>query len=217
VVDSALEAIRGVPASMLAPARKASEAAKRFSGNLLVSRAGLVDVNLPSSASPQGDEQPLLQGEVGIAETLVPFPEQPIAVGARWTVVRSYDYLGVRVRELTVYEVLKMDAQGIEFDGLVSASAAPGPIEQIDLPPEHTLYLTRLFVLGNVRGKVSFAHPVPTQTFKGTMKWSVRMRHVDDIVAEGRIVMETEREVRPELVPSPPASASAPVASESGK
>lgn len=167
----------------------------------------LEDVPLPSEADPT--VQGLLRALRG--GSTVPFPEKPLGVGARWTVVRRFEKLGIPVRELTVYELLKLDATGMEFDGLVSASAVPHKLEIAGLAPDEEYHLTRVATLGNVRGKVAFAEPVFELKASGTVKYSVKLMRFEEAVAEGTIVNEYEqtlgRETPAEVAPAPSASA----------
>jgi hypothetical protein len=206
VVEGGEVAVPGLPPKWAKYVPKMNDARRRasLSGTLTETGRWKPDAYSPPDGTDDDLRDVLKLAHEDLGAAFFPVPERPIGVGARWTVMRRFTSRTVQFRELTVYELLKLDDDRIEFDGLVSASAPPTQLDVATLPPGHTMELVRLSTLGKVRGVLTLDHPVPSVRSEWATKMSVKVRHVDDIVGEGTVVFTGRSTSVPEGMPTPP-------------
>ncbi len=210
VVEGAATSDPTTPAELTQQLGQLSQAWQRLTATQSLSTRGVVTSDLPE-ATAAGENLAGRFAQLGqehLAALPFPLPERAVGVGARWTVVRQYEAdFGLRIRELTVYELLKVEGDRVEFDGLVSASAPPSRLEHVALEKGQALDLVRLSLLGKVRGTLSLKHPFPAVRGEGTMKMSVKLRRLDEVVGEGTAVLTLERQLAPAGMTPPSAPA----------
>lgn len=139
-------------------------------GSLRREWANLVGMSFASSVSPRGElastnlvlpaEQPApaplrepIQALFDIVRNLqVPLPEEPIGVGALWTVTEKVTSDGVTYDRSTTYRVLRREAARWVIERVIVESAAPQPFDLGEMPASMTARITAID--GSARGTI---------------------------------------------------------------
>ncbi|HTE52759.1 MAG TPA: hypothetical protein VK698_18025 [Kofleriaceae bacterium] len=111
VSDADLTGTDSAHPSLLAEMRKGVDLLVGASGQLVVEPRGSVsDLAL---AQPAGIGHELAQfmnsARLAIGEMVVPLPDEPVGIGARWEVVETVTQDGISVREKTYFELVALD------------------------------------------------------------------------------------------------------------
>jgi len=142
--DARYEIIFGKPeADERSPALKALEG---VTGHITLTDRGMVkeqDFQVPEG----GDERTLRVVEAlkrVMSETSAGFPEEPIAVGARWEVKQSARAMGMTIQNTAVFKVTSFDQDGLSVHADLTQSAAPQELKPRNAPPTAKFYLLSL-------------------------------------------------------------------------
>jgi hypothetical protein len=102
----------------------------------VISSRGIVksaDVKIPASVSPQM-RQAVEQAKQSIGALMVPLPEEPVGVGAKWEYRRPFAAQGLTVDQTGTYEVVSIEEDRVTLKAALTQTAANQKIQNPMLP-----------------------------------------------------------------------------------
>jgi len=134
------------PPAMVEALRTALGAMKGITGHSrLTSRAEVCEasVKVPDAVPPQL-KQTMDGLQQSMAQISVPFPEEPVGVGARWEVSTRLANQGVDLNQTTTYEIVERTPTTVKVATKITQRAAPQKMNPPGLPPGAVVNLESL-------------------------------------------------------------------------
>jgi len=121
----------GVSSTILEMLKTQLQSLKGLSGTAVVTNRGLarkVEVKIPDSATPQM-RQTLESTLQSFKNFSMPMPEEPVGVGAKWEVSQEIETGGLKVHQVSSYEVVKIEGGQVQLKIEVKHSADPQDVK----------------------------------------------------------------------------------------
>jgi len=123
----------------MAEAMKAAmESLKGLTGSGVISSRGIVksaEVKVPASVPPQM-RAAAEQSKQTIGAMMVPFPEEPVGVGAKWEFSKTLAMSGLKVQQTGTYELVSVEEERLSVKAAVAQSAGKQQIQNPMMPNE---------------------------------------------------------------------------------
>lgn len=119
---------------------------RNISGTSTLTTRGIVkaaDFNIPGDINPQ-IQQTIDSMRQQVNQLAVPFPEEALGVGARWTVTQHLDQQGMKLQQVATWELLERTGTAVKLANSLVQTAAPQAIAAPGLPPGATVTLESL-------------------------------------------------------------------------
>lgn len=149
--DFVLESIEVLPDPTAMPVvvdamKTMLQSMSKISGSQVITPRGIgksAQFNMPPDINPQ-IQQTIDGMQRQINQLAVPFPEEPVGVGARWTVTQHLEQQGMRLDQVATWELVKREGTTITLANSLIQSAAPQPMNAPGLPPGTSVMLEAL-------------------------------------------------------------------------
>ena len=131
-----------LPASAIEELRKTLGGMVGMAGNATVTSRGFSrasDFTLPEGAAPQLQET-MDSMTQSMDQMVAPLPEEPIGVGAKWTVASKVSSNGMKIDQTASYELLSHTDDRIELKVSIDQQA---PVQTVDLGAQGSFELVR--------------------------------------------------------------------------
>lgn len=160
--DSVNMSIANVPKAML---KTLSDEMKQLKGSFTVTRQGAVtsvDFDIPKGGllAQSGNDQLMSQMKDQLGKLTVPFPKEPVGVGARWEVSETVELMGMKMRTLTTVELARVTEDGGALVTTIKQTAAKGPLNVPGLAASGAKATIERAVT-NARGEIEFSLATP--------------------------------------------------------
>ena len=123
------------------------------------SRGAYIDGNFELSGADPSLAELLSSMEDSMNQMTIPFPEEPVGQGARWTVDMAIDSGGMSLSQTATYELRSRNDEQVELAVSMTQAAGAQTIEQPGMP---SVELTQYSGSGQGTTTVRFAEVVPT-------------------------------------------------------
>ncbi|MBA3545321.1 MAG: hypothetical protein H0T76_02445 [Nannocystis sp.] len=137
----------GSPPAMVEAMRTSMGAMKGMKGHARLSSRGEVcesSLEIPDTVSPQ-QKQTMDGLQQSLQQVSVPFPDEPVGVGARWEVTYQLNQLqGMDLTQVATYELLERTATTVKIAATIVQSAKPQTVNPPGLPPGAVVHLDSL-------------------------------------------------------------------------
>jgi len=112
--------------------------------------------DIPSAVPPR---TATMLGNIFDSLELVPFPEEPVGVGATWEVQETIDVNAYSLQQVVVYKLLAREGDEIQLEIIVTQTAEPQPLREL---PRGMQAMIEIFE-GDARGRadISLTRLVP--------------------------------------------------------
>jgi hypothetical protein len=135
-------------------------------GTAVVSNRGVTresKLNLNESASPQ--IKSALGGVVQSLDQLSnPLPEEPIGVGAKWEVGTRLEQNGLKVQQVTTYELVALEGASGKLKISMKQSADPQKVSAAGMPPGMQAQLKSFSSTGSGESSFDLGRIVPSSS-----------------------------------------------------
>jgi hypothetical protein len=91
------------------------------------------DVKIPDSATPQM-RQAAEQSKQTIGGLMVPFPEEPVGVGAKWEFTRPIAAQGLKIDQTGTYELVSVEEDRLNVKAALAQTAGKQPMQNPMMP-----------------------------------------------------------------------------------
>ncbi|RME26811.1 MAG: hypothetical protein D6798_05905 [Deltaproteobacteria bacterium] len=133
------------------------------SGEVTVSPTGVSrDATLTPSAG--ADPQMVADMRKSMANASAPLPEEPVGVGARWTLTSDMNEGGLQFQQVASYELVELTDTTITLRVDVQQSAEPQAFAPDGLPPGATAVLSHMGSKGSGSTVLRFDRVMPTRS-----------------------------------------------------
>lgn len=149
-----VEQLRGVLTTM-----------NKMSGTSTVTPRGIVksaEFNIPADINPQV-KQTMESMKQQINQLSVPFPEEALGVGAKWTVTANLEQQGMKLQQVATWELKAREGDVIKLANSVVQTAAPQSIAAPGMPPGASVSLERLSSTGAGTTELDLTRVSPLQ------------------------------------------------------
>ncbi|MCY1005484.1 DUF6263 family protein [Nannocystis pusilla] len=165
-----------VPAAMVDQLKSVLGTMNKMSGTSLITPRGIVksaDFNMPPDVNPQ-IKQTIDSMRQQINQMSVPFPEEALGIGAKWTVTQQLDQQGMKLDQVATWELKGRDGSVVQLASTIVQTAAPQKISAPGMPEGASVSLDRLDSTGAGTNEVDLTRVAP---IKGdmNMKSSIAM------------------------------------------
>lgn len=153
----------GSPAAMLDAMKEAMTGMENFSADTVVSRRGVLlegTVDVPQDL-PAQMQQTLDQMIDNLGRIQVPFPEEPIGLGATWTASSTMDQSGMELRQVVTYELVARDGNVLDLELALKQALASTEFDPPGLPPGAQVDIGRFESTGNGKLKLDLTRLTP--------------------------------------------------------
>ncbi len=133
------------------------------------------EMQVPQDANPQ-IKQMVDSMRQQINQMSVPFPEEPVGVGARWKVTTKMDTGGIQVTNIYHYTLEKMENGNLEMKVTLEQTAEPQEVKNPSLPPGTVVKLTELASSGNGTIRTNLSQLVPQSEIVSEMKMKMHIQ-----------------------------------------
>ena len=137
----------GSPPAMVAAMRTSMGTMKGMKGHARLSNRGEVcesSLEIPDTVSPQ-QKQTMDGLQQSLQQVSIPFPDEPVGVGARWEVTSLLSQLqGMDLTQVTTYELLERTPTTVKIAATIVQSADPQKVNPPGLPPGAVVHLDTL-------------------------------------------------------------------------
>jgi hypothetical protein len=149
---------------------------KELKGRDQIDARGRIDsVKLSTGKSNSAMLAQLLdQMQQSFAQMGAPFPEEPIGVGARWTVSTLIVQQGMRVNQVATYELTELGAGKGRTHLRLTQLAPRGPVKPPGLPADVSAELLGMSAKGEGDMAFDLTRSVPEGEIKTRAKLSIR-------------------------------------------
>lgn len=154
---------------------------RNISGTSLISSRGIgksAEFSLPKDLNPQ-IQQTIDSMRQQINQLSVPFPEEALGVGARWTVTQHLDQQGMKLDQVATWELRERSGSAVKLGNTLLQTAAPQAISAPGLPPGATVLLDALDSTGKGDVEVDLSKLAP---IKSTADLSMNMRTTTEML-----------------------------------
>jgi len=163
VSDADLTGVEQAHPSLVAAMRKGVGSLVGAAGSVTVDPRGFqheLSIGVPSDIG-QELTQFLASAKLAIGQMAVPFPDEPIGVGAKWQVEETIAQDGIQVRQKTYYELLAMDGPRLQIRTQTVQSAEQQKAALPGLPPGVSAKVLSLRTAGAGESEVDLRRLVP--------------------------------------------------------
>ena len=184
----------GVHPKVATALRTAMSSMNGTSGRALVSARGFrrqVSLAMPPGADQQ-TQQIVAVIEQAMQQLVPPLPEEPVGVGAQWTLTQTVEQNGIAVQQVATYDLTGIQGNTISTDVTVSETAAP---QSVTVPGAGTMKLLSLDSKGTGNMRTDLTKLTP-QISKRDLNSTVHM----EIPQQPRMLMTTH--ILIEITPS---------------
>lgn len=137
-----------------------------FSGTLTMDdRGNIVSSDYDLSGVGQAVRQQMESTMQTVQQSVIPFPEEPVGVGARWSVDMDVSMQGMALRQTATYEVVEITADAVRINSTISQSADAQALQLPELPPGATAELLSYSGSGTGGMAIRFDRAMPDGTF----------------------------------------------------
>lgn len=139
-----------------------------MSGTSVLTTRGIVksaEFNIPADVNPQ-IRQTVDSMRQQINQLSVPFPEEALGVGAKWTVTQHLEQQGMKLQQVATWELKARDGDIIKLASAIVQEAPPQQIVSPGMPPGAKVTLERLSSSGSGTTELDLGRVAPIQ---GTM------------------------------------------------
>jgi hypothetical protein len=122
-----------------------------FKGNLAIDNRGntkQASWNFPEQIDPT-TKNILEQTLTSLKDISFPVPEEPVGVGAEWSVVHPLNINGIQLLQTATYKILSLKDEGVTLAVKIQQKANPQKLNIAGLSPDSTLNLISLDGIGN--------------------------------------------------------------------
>lgn len=136
------------------------------SGSGIVTDRGFTkkgELNIPKELAPQLKQ--MLEGMKDSMNRLSsPVPAEPIGLGGKWRVIQDVNANGMQLKQTSIHEITKIDANGFTMGVRITQDAQPQEIKNAALPAGTTLNLESLNTTGEGTSSISSASIFPSNS-----------------------------------------------------
>lgn len=140
----------------------------KMSGTSTITPRGIVksaDFNIPADVNPQ-IRQTMDSMRQQMNQLSVPFPEEALGVGAKWTVTQHLEQQGMKLQQVATWELKERQGGVVKLASAIVQTAPPQPIVAPGMPPGAKVSLDRLDSTGSGTTDLDLTRVAP---IKGTM------------------------------------------------
>lgn len=153
----------GADPNMVAAMQGALPSMKGMKGTAVVSSRGVhKSVNMDMSTVSPAFQQTMQAMSSSLENMSLPFPEEPIGLGAKWTVKQALSSGGMKTFQTINVELTAIDGNQITLGVKNEQTAPPQPVSNPQLPPGATVSLVNLTGTGTGTMKIKLDSLVPT-------------------------------------------------------
>lgn len=150
----------------------------QFSGTLTMDDRG----NIVSSEYDLSEVSPAIRQQMEstmqtVQQSVIPFPEEAVGVGARWSVDMGVEMSGMSLSQVATYEVVEISESSVRITSTIAQSAEAQTLELPDLPPGATAELLSYSGSGTGGMTIDFSQAMPEGSF--SIQNSTRIRSGD--------------------------------------
>jgi len=157
------------------------------SGTMVLNRQGMVESVSMKTKSRGRSSRILSQLERAIHNHLVvPLPDQPVGVGAKWKVTTPKKRYNVPVDDIATYVIKKINDDKVTLEVSVEQAVDPRNLEQARLPQGQGMNVDELS--GEGRGTITFSPSHPA-VLSATSEYTERMKTSRDTEQMGMITI----------------------------
>jgi hypothetical protein len=136
---------------------------KGMKGTAVVSARGIhKSINMDMSTVSPAFQQQMQAMSSSLENMSLPFPEEPVGVGAKWEVKQAMENGGMKTFQKITAELTAVQGNVITLSVKTEQTAPPQPVNNPALPPGATVSLVNLTGAGTGTMKVSLDSLVPT-------------------------------------------------------
>jgi hypothetical protein len=132
----------GVQPEIVETVREQARAIAGYAGTMVVSSRGIVlsvAYDEPKATLNVAQQKAIAGVRDMVKELSVPFPTEPVGIGAKWTVTRPVDSNGIKLTRVESYELTKLENDLATIQVLVTQSAKN---QQLPAPPGSKVKVT---------------------------------------------------------------------------
>lgn len=133
------------------------------------------EIKAPDNAHPQV-MQMIDNMQQQIHQFSVPLPEEPVGVGARWTVTTQFETGGIFITNIYHYTLEQMENDVITMKVSLEQQAEPQNIKNPALPPGTTVKLTKLQSSGSGHVVMNLAQLLPQSEISSTSTMNMHIQ-----------------------------------------
>lgn len=141
---------------------------QKISGTSTITPRGIVksaDFQLPADLNPQ-IKQTMDGMRQQVNQMSVPFPEEALGIGAKWTVRQNLEQQGMKLTQVATWELKERSGTVVKLGSTIVQEAAPQKVSAPGMPPGASVNLDSLNSSGSGTTEVDLAKVAP---IKGTM------------------------------------------------
>lgn len=141
---------------------------QKISGTSTITPRGIVksaDFQLPDDLNPQ-IKQTMDGMRQQVNQMSVPFPEEALGIGAKWTVRQNLEQQGMKLSQTATWELKERSGTVVKLASTIVQEAAPQNVSAPGMPPGASVRLESLNSSGSGTTDVDLAKVAP---IKGTM------------------------------------------------
>ncbi len=152
----------GAPAQMVAELQRSVASTKGLRGTYELSASGVVrGVDIDKSRVVAKNLQAIDNIEQLVYATSVPVPSEPIGLGAKWKVSRVLEEGGLRVQQVSSYELTKIAGTSFVVGVEVQKTAQPQTVTPPGATSDESYHVSLFDSKGTGRIEGDFTEPVP--------------------------------------------------------
>lgn len=141
---------------------------QKISGSSTITPRGIVksaDFQLPADLNPQ-IRQTMDGMRQQVNQMSVPFPEEALGIGAKWTVTQNLEQQGMKLQQVATWELKERNGTVVKLASGIVQKADPQNVNAPGMPPGASVRLESLDSSGSGTTEVDLAKVAPV---KGTM------------------------------------------------
>jgi hypothetical protein len=169
----------GADPALTAQLQAASEALASIKGSATISNRGLIRTSsIDTSKVANGQLAQMLGSTTELVKNLsIPFPEEPVGVGARWEARSTLTTSEITLFQKVFYELVAFDGKTVTLKSTTEQSALPQTMSNPALPPGADVQLAQFTGkgAGTMRIVLSELVPVSDGSVDSTMVMNVSM------------------------------------------
>lgn len=153
------------PAEVVNQLRSMLGTMTKMSGTSTITPRGIVkaaDFNIPADVNPQL-KQTMDSMRQQINQLAVPFPEEALGVGARWTVTQHLEQQGMKLQQVATWELKGREGDVVKLASTIVQNAEPQAIAAPGMPPGTSVNLDRLSSTGSGTTELDLGRVAPTR------------------------------------------------------
>lgn len=137
-----------------------------FSGTLTMDdRGNIVSSDYDLSSVGPAVRQQMESTMQTVQQSVIPFPTEPVGIGARWSVDMSVEMSGMSLTQSATYEVVEIDEESVRITSTIAQSADAQTLDLPDLPPGATAELLSYAGSGTGGMTIRFDRAMPEGSF----------------------------------------------------